>query len=77
MFGFDENTLECPFCGKGLISYMLRSGIRSAQRTSCRAGKQTKMVRIADVLIIKTEKCTICGKSSEEIERKWREENIF
>jgi hypothetical protein len=77
MFGFEENTLECPFCQKGMIDYAIRAGVKSAKRTACRAGKSTAMVKCADVLIIRTEKCPVCGKSSEEIERKWKKDNVF
>ena len=77
MFGFKEDVLECPFCEKGMIAYMIRSGVKSARRTSCRAGKSIKMIRFADVLIIETERCPACGKSEADIEAKWKENQTF
>ena len=69
--------LECPFCKKGIIKFLYKPSAYSAKRTSCRAGKSTSMRKSSDEVIITTEKCTECGKTAEEIEKKWREECII
>jgi len=49
----------------------------SAKRTSCRAGRSTKMSKSSEEVVITTEKCPECGKTAEEIEKKWREEGVI
>ena len=69
--------LECPFCKKGTIQFLYKPSVYSAKRTSCRAGRSTKMSKSSEEVVITTEKCPECGKTAEEIEKKWREEGVI
>lgn len=69
--------LECPFCKKGTIQFLYKPSVYSAKRTSCRAGKSTKMSKSSEQVIISTQKCPECGKTAEEIEKKWKEEGVI
>ena len=72
-----QEWLECPFCKKGIIKFLYKPGVYSARRTSCRAGKSTSMSKSSEEVIISTQKCPECGKTSEEIAKKWREEGVI
>ena len=69
-----QDYWPCPFCGKGIIEVLIRPSVLSAKRTACRAGKSTSLRRTKEEVVVLTEKCSNCGKSKEEIEKKWREE---
>jgi hypothetical protein len=69
--------LECPFCKKGIIKFLYKPSMYSAKRTSCRAGRSTTMRKSSEEVIISTQKCSECGKTAEEIAKKWREEGVI
>jgi len=69
--------LECPFCKKGTIQFLHQPSVYSPKRTNCRAGKSTKMSKSSEEVVITTDKCPECGKTAEEIEKKWREEGVI
>jgi len=72
-----QEWLECPFCKKGVIKFLYKPSVYSARRTSCRAGRSTTMNKSSEGVVITTEKCPNCGKTAEEIEKKWRKEDII
>ena len=68
---------SCPFCDKGIIEILIRPSVLSAKRAACRAGRSTSWHRTKEEIVILTKSCPNCGKSKEEIEKKWREEGII
>ena len=73
----ERHYLECPFCKKGIIEFLYKPSVYSAKRTSCRAGKSTTLRKTSEEIVIITQKCPVCGKTAEEIEKKWREEGVI
>lgn len=68
----------CPFCDKGIIEVLVRPSTLSAKRSrSAAAGSKTSWHRTREEIVILSEKCPNCGKSEEEIEKKWKEEGII
>ena len=77
MAGLDRDWWPCPFCDKGNIEVMIKSSVFSAKRTSCRAGRGTTMRKTKSQSFVVSDKCPVCGKTDEEIEKKWREDGLF
>ena len=68
----------CPFCDKGIIEVLIRPSTWSAKRSKGgKAGIKTTWSRTKEEVVVLTQKCPVCGKSREEIEKKWREEGII
>ena len=68
----------CPFCDKGIIEVLVKPPTYYAKRSrSAAAGSKTTWYRSKQEVIVVSEKCPKCGKSKEEIEKKWREEGIL
>jgi len=67
----------CPFCDKGIIEVLIRPPVLSAKRTACRAGRSTSWHRMREEVVILSDKCPQCGKSKEEIEKKWRDDGFI
>lgn len=73
-----QDYWPCPFCNKGTIEVLIRPSVLSAKRSrSAAAGSKISWKRTKEEIVILTEKCSNCGKSREEIEKKWREEGII
>lgn len=77
MWGLEYEQMRCPFCDKGMISYMYkpRLTVRRAVRSAAAKGMSWK--KSQSVYIFQTEKCPECGKPIEEIEKKLREDGII
>jgi hypothetical protein len=68
----------CPFCDKGVIEVLIRPSIWSAKRSKGgKAGVKTTWSRSKEEVVVLTSECQACGKSKEEIEKKWREDGII
>jgi len=73
----ERDYWPCPFCGKGTIEVMIKPSVMSAHRTACRAGRGTSLRRTKSESFIVSDACTVCGKTDEEIEKKWGEEGLI
>ena len=69
---------SCPFCDKGVIEVLVRPSTWSAKRSKgSKADVKITWSRTKEEVVVLTEECPICGKSREEIEKKWREDGII
>jgi hypothetical protein len=63
----------CPFCEQETILVVYRPSFKAAKSSrSAAAGGKTTWKRVEEEITILSEKCSNCGKTSKEIERKWR-----
>ena len=68
----------CPFCYKGIIEVIVRPTTYTAKRSKGgKAGMKTTWSKSKGEVVVLTKKCPVCGKTREEIEKKWREEGIL
>jgi hypothetical protein len=67
----------CPFCDKGIIEILTRPPTFSLKRVKSGKGRATIPRKSKEEIVILTSKCSNCGRSKEEIEKKWREEGII
>jgi uncharacterized Zn finger protein len=72
----NHHYLECPFCKKGTIELIERPSSYKHQRTYG-AGSKSIMERVSAQFLVTTQKCPECGKSNEEITKKWKEEGVI
>jgi len=72
----NRHYLECPFCKKGIIEIIERPSSHKHKRTYG-AGKGSIYMKIKEQFIVATQKCPECGKSNEEITKKWKEDGII
>ncbi|MEM5832428.1 MAG: hypothetical protein QXI09_01385 [Candidatus Aenigmatarchaeota archaeon] len=68
---------ECPFCGEETIEVLRRPSTYVVKRSAVRGGRKTSYHKVKEEVIVLSETCPNCGKKKEEIERKWREEQII
>jgi len=68
---------ECPFCHEGQIEVLIRPTVYSMKRSAVRGGRKVSFHRVREEIVVLSESCPVCGKSREEIEKKWREEGII
>jgi len=72
----NKDYWTCPFCDKGIIEVLVRPSSYKHQRTYG-AGKGSIFEKVSSQVVLLTEECSSCHKKSEQIEKKWREENII
>jgi hypothetical protein len=72
----DDEFWPCPFCNKETI---LIRNIKSVTRTykTSWGGSKPGIKKSRPQIIIRVEKCSNCNKSTEEIEKKWKEEGYI
>lgn len=68
---------ECPFCGEESIEVLVRPSVYVAKRSAVRGGRKTTYHRVREEVVILSESCQKCGKKKDEIEKKWRSEQII
>jgi hypothetical protein len=69
--------LSCPFCDKGRIACLYFPGNFSFKTSMAAHTRKSIPVKSSDSWIIKSEKCPICNKTKEEIEKKLKEDGII
>lgn len=62
----------CPFCDKGTIKILIRPSTFSLKRVKSGKGRATIPRKSKEEIVILTKNCPSCGKSKEEIEKKWK-----
>jgi len=77
MVFIQKETWECPFCGAESIEVMIRPSTYVAKRSAVRGGRKISYHKVREEIVILTENCPNCGKKREEIEKKWKEEQII
>ena len=70
---FRKEIWECPFCNQETIKVIVRPTVAIVKRTGLRGGRKTQMFRSKGETLILSEKCSNCGKSNEEIVKKYKE----
>lgn len=68
--------LSCPFCDKGKIQAWYIPGAISVRQNRSRVLKGSQKVKSSDVWMIQSG-CSICGKSSDEVEKELKKKNII
>jgi hypothetical protein len=69
--------LSCPFCKKGRISRLHIPSTKSfMNERSATFGSKTKVSKTTDIWLIKTG-CNLCGKSSDEVEKELKRQNLI
>jgi len=67
----------CPFCEEGQIEVVIRPRTVCAKRTALRGGKKISFHKVREEIVILSEKCNVCGKTAEQIEKKWKKEGVL
>jgi len=62
----------CPFCGKETLEVLWWPSHKSARTSRSAVARKTTWKREDEGLVLLSEKCPNCGKSDEEIERRWK-----
>lgn len=68
---------QCPFCEKGMIEILLRPATFSFKKVKSGKGKATISRKIKEEIMILTAQCSVCGKTADEIRRKWKEQGVI
>lgn len=77
MVFLQKEVWECPFCGTESIEVLVRPSTYVAKRSAIRGGRKTTYHKVREEVVVLTEACPNCGKKKEDIEKKWREEQII
>jgi hypothetical protein len=72
----NRHYLECPFCKKGTIELIERPSSYHHRRTYG-AGKGSIFEKAKEQFMVVTDKCSECGKTNEEITKKWKEDGVI
>jgi len=74
---FKETQIwDCPFCGKNVLPCDYIPRTLRPYKTSW-GGSKPGWKRSMEQIVVRFEKCPNCGKSAEEIEKRWKEEGIL
>ncbi|MEM2174455.1 MAG: hypothetical protein QXI58_02375 [Candidatus Micrarchaeia archaeon] len=69
--------IKCPFCNKGDIQLIhFPSATRVKIKKTATFGSKMQKTRTSDTWIVSSN-CSVCGKNSQEIEKKLKEEGII
>jgi len=71
MMPYQKLIYPCPFCDKETLEVIYRPN-KAANRSQSAAGSKTIWRRVEEGIFLLSEKCSNCGKTAEEIERKWK-----
>lgn len=74
----DTLFYKCPFCRQGditIIKFLGQTSFR--QKKTATFGSAVIKRRSSDTFIVDTKTCPVCGKSSEEMQKKLEEENLL
>jgi hypothetical protein len=75
MLPYQKLLCPCPFCDKETLEVIYRPSYKTAKRSqSAAAGSKTTWRRVPESIILLSERCSNCGKTAKEIEKKWKEE---
>jgi hypothetical protein len=73
MLPYQKLIYPCPFCDKETLEVIYRPSYKAAKRSlSAAAGSKTSWRRVGEGIILLSEKCSNCGRTAKEIERKWK-----
>jgi len=73
MLPYQKLMYPCPFCEQETILVVYRPSFKAAKLSrSAAAGGKTTWRRVDEGITILSEKCSNCGKTAKEIERKWQ-----
>jgi len=62
----------CPFCDKETLEVLWWPSHKSARTSRSAVAKRTTWRRESEGLVLLSEKCSNCGKTDKEIERRWK-----
>jgi len=73
MLPLQKLIYPCPFCDQETIVVMYKPSYKAARSSrSAAAGGKTSWRRMPEGITIVSEKCSNCGRTAKEIERKWQ-----
>lgn len=73
----EVEIVKCPFCNKGDIQLTHFLGAtRIKIKKTATFGSKTQKTRTSDTWIVSSN-CSVCGKNSQEIEKKLKEDDII
>ena len=64
----------CPFCNEETLEVLWWPSHKAIKRTrSAAGGSKTTWKRMPEGLVLLSEKCSNCGATAKEINKKWKE----
>lgn len=72
MLPYQKLIYPCPFCNEETLEVIYGPSYKVAKQSrSSAAGSKTAWRRVDEEIILLSERCSNCGRSAKEIERKW------
>jgi len=73
MLPYQKLIYPCPFCDEETLEVIYRPSYKTARKSqSAAAGSKTTWRRVDEEITLLSEKCSNCGRSAREIEKKWK-----
>ena len=74
----DRDYWPCPFCDKGVIEVLVRpKSYRLSKQTGGKGGRATVKRKVESQTIVLSQSCSVCGKTNEEINKKFRDDGVL
>jgi len=74
----EKDYWYCPFCEKGTIEVLIRpSSYRFHRVITGKGGRGTIKRSVKEEIVILSERCNVCGKTREEIEKLLRKKHVI